>query len=67
MRLDRFTSTEDACDMGYTVEDLERGPWGLRTGRGVEQGPEVDIRAWLEGFRSRQTASGEIANPPVTP
>ena len=54
-------------DMGYTMDDLERGPWGLRTGRGVEEGPEVDIRAWLEGLTSRRTASGEIANPPATP
>ena len=54
-------------DMGYTVESLERGPWGLRTGRGVEQGPDVDIRDYLEGLVSRRTASGEIANPPATP
>lgn len=54
-------------DMGYTVEELERGPWGLRTGRGVEEGPEVDIRAYLEGLASRRTASGEIALPPATP
>lgn len=54
-------------DMGYTIESLERGPWGVRTGRGVEQGPDVDIRAWLESLASRRTASGEIANPPVTP
>ncbi|MEP2829642.1 hypothetical protein [Parvibaculum sp.] len=54
-------------DMGYTVESLERGPWGIRTGRGVEEGPEVDIRAYLEGRAARRTASGEIANPPATP
>lgn len=54
-------------DMGYTMDDLERGPWGLRTGRGVEEGPEVDIRAWLEALAARRTASGEIANPPMTP
>ena len=54
-------------DMGYTVEELERGPWGLRTGRGVEEGPEVDIRAYLETLASRRTASGEIALPPATP
>ena len=54
-------------DMGYTVDDLERGPWGLRTGRGVEEGPEVDVRDYLEGLVARRTASGEIANPPVTP
>lgn len=54
-------------DMGYTPDDLERGPWGLRTGRGVEQGPEVNVREMLERASVRQTASGEIANPPVTP
>src|SRR5690606_33248891 len=54
-------------DMGYTPDDLERGPWGLRTGRGVEQGPEVNVRELLGRATSRRTASGEIANPPVTP
>lgn len=54
-------------DMGYTIEDLEWGPWGLRTGRGVEEGPEVNVRAYLEGLSSRRTASGKIANPPATP
>jgi len=55
-------------DMGYTVESLERGPWGLRTGRGVEEGPEVDIRAYLEGLIARRGAPrAEIANPALTP
>jgi hypothetical protein len=54
-------------DMGYTPEDLERGPWGLRTGRGVEQGAEVNVRDMLERAATRRTASGEIANPPATP
>lgn len=54
-------------DMGYTPDDLERGPWGLRTGRGVELGPEVNVRDMLERAATRHTASGEIANPPVTP
>lgn len=33
--------------MDATVAQLEQGPWGLESGRGVEQPPEVDIRAYL--------------------
>ncbi|MEX0839141.1 MAG: hypothetical protein WD034_06380, partial [Parvibaculum sp.] len=55
-------------DMGYSIEELERGPWGPRTGRGVVEGPEVDVRAYLEGLLRRQSAAGaDIANPVATP
>ncbi|MEQ8266713.1 MAG: hypothetical protein RH982_05915 [Parvibaculum sp.] len=55
-------------DMGYSIAELESGPWGLRTGRGVEQGPEVDVKAYLVGVAGRAaTARAEIANPAGTP
>ncbi len=55
-------------DMGYSIAELESGPWGLRTGRGVEQGPEVDVKAYLIGVAERSAAPrADIANPAGTP
>ena len=55
-------------DMGYTIDDLERGPWGPRTGRGVVEGPEIDVKAYLEGLVARRSAAAaDIANPVATP
>ncbi|MBX3493965.1 MAG: hypothetical protein KF899_13450 [Parvibaculum sp.] len=55
-------------DMGYSIEELERGPWGPRTGRGVEAGPEVDVKAYLKGLVARQQAAAPgVANPVATP
>ncbi|HUD50213.1 hypothetical protein, partial [Parvibaculum sp.] len=34
-------------EMDSTVEELEQGPYGVESGRGVAQAPEVDIRAYL--------------------
>jgi hypothetical protein len=44
-------------NMGYTQEELMRGPYGTRTGKGVETPPEVDIRAWLQQKISLKAAS----------
>ncbi|PKQ01900.1 MAG: hypothetical protein CVT73_21040 [Alphaproteobacteria bacterium HGW-Alphaproteobacteria-12] len=55
-------------DMGYSISELERGPWGLRTGKGVEEGPEVDVKAYLTGLVARRDERrAEIANPFATP
>jgi hypothetical protein len=43
-------------EMGNSVEQLERGPFGLNTGRGVAEAPEVDIRSWLKGQMSQRAA-----------
>ena len=43
-------------DMGYSAAELARGPWGPRTGRGVAEGPEVDVKAYLTGLVARRTA-----------
>tara|TARA_R110000824_G_scaffold155226_6_gene327731 strand:- start:20719 stop:22383 length:1665 start_codon:yes stop_codon:yes gene_type:complete len=42
--------------MSSSLEELERGPFGLQTGRGVETAPEVDIRSWLRGQMSQRAA-----------
>lgn len=55
-------------DMGYSIAELESGPWGPRTGRGVEQGPKVNVKAYLIGVVSRRAAPrADIANPAGTP
>ena len=43
-------------EMDSTVEELERGPYGLQTGRGVAVAPDVDVKSWLEDQMSRRAA-----------
>ena len=50
-------------DMGYSVPELERGPYGLRTGRGVDQPPEIDVRAYLEAAAHRYSAMADTPEP----
>jgi hypothetical protein len=40
-------------DMAYSAEELERGPYGLMTGRGVETPPDVDVRAYLSALKAK--------------
>lgn len=55
-------------DMGYTADELIRGPWGLYTGRGVVEPPVVNVRDYLEGAVQRRSAdAGVVANPVATP
>jgi hypothetical protein len=50
-------------DMGYTASQLEAGPHDLFSGRGVAEGPDVDVRAYLLSLQGRQQAS--IGGPAV--
>lgn len=43
-------------EMDYTVEQLERGPYGSHSGRGVAVSPDVDVKSWLEDQMSRRAA-----------
>lgn len=43
-------------EMDYSVEQLERGPYGLQSGRGVETAPEVDIKSWLLSQKGQKAA-----------
>jgi len=43
-------------EMDSTVEELERGPYGLQTGRGVAKAPNIDVKSWLEDQMSLQAA-----------
>ena len=43
--------------MGYTAAELEAGPHKPFSGRGVAEGPDVDIRAYLVSLQGRQQAS----------
>lgn len=43
-------------EMDSAIESLERGPYGLQTGRGVETPPDVDVKIWLEGQMSQRAA-----------
>ncbi|MAB15184.1 hypothetical protein [Parvibaculum sp.] len=57
--------------MDYTAAELEKGPWGVRTGRGVSEPPNVDVRAYLEGAVRRYSAQlnikPDIAKSVTTP
>ena len=57
--------------MDYTAAELEKGPWGVRTGRGVSEPPNVDVRAYLEGAVRRYSAQlnlkPDIAKSVATP
>lgn len=44
-------------DMGYTPRELEAGPHGQFSGRGIVEGPDVDVRAYLVSLQQRQQAS----------
>ncbi len=44
-------------DMGHTPAELEAGPHDLFSGRGVSEGPDVDIRAYLVSLQGREQAS----------
>ena len=44
-------------DMGYTPAQLEAGPHDLFSGRGVAEGPDVDVRAYLLSLQRRRQAS----------
>ncbi len=44
-------------EMDSTVSELESGPWGLQSGRGVETPPEVDVKAYLQGLRTPPLAA----------
>ena len=43
--------------MGHTLTELEAGPFGLDTGRGVEVAPDVDVTRYLRGLIADRTAS----------
>ena len=43
-------------EMDSTVDELERGPYGLQTGRGVAAPPEVDVKAFLLGAAANLSA-----------
>ena len=43
-------------EMNSTLTELERGPFGLESGRGVETAPEVDVKSWLKGQMSQRAA-----------
>ncbi|MGV8997036.1 MAG: hypothetical protein ACOH12_08845 [Parvibaculaceae bacterium] len=43
-------------EMSNSVDQLERGPFGLQSGRGVETPPEIDIRAWLVSQKGQKAA-----------
>jgi hypothetical protein len=53
-------------DMGYNITELERGPYGLRTGRGVDHPPEVDVRAYLEAAAHRYSVMADTPEPAAT-
>lgn len=46
-------------DMGYTAAELEAGPHEHFSGRGVTQGPDVDVRAYLVSLQNRRQASND--------
>lgn len=48
--------------MSYTPSELEAGPHGLLTGRGVAEGPDLDVRAMLERMRNGARAAAETGN-----
>jgi hypothetical protein len=50
-------------DMGYTPAQLEAGPHDLFSGRGVAEGPDVDVRGFLTSLKDRRQAS--IGDPAV--
>ena len=43
-------------EMNSTLAELERGPFGLESGRGVETPPEVDVKSWLKAQMSQRAA-----------
>ena len=43
-------------EMDSTVDELEGGPFGLESGRGVVQAPEVDVRAFLISHMESRSA-----------
>ena len=45
--------------MAYTPAQLEAGPHELFSGRGVPEGPDVDVRAFLSSLQGRQQAAIE--------
>ena len=45
--------------MSYTPAELEAGPHGPFTGRGVVEGPDLDVRAMLTEMRNGARASTE--------
>lgn len=50
-------------EMDSTVGDLESGPYGPETGRGVAQAPEVDVKAYLTGEAGHLSAQKQGGNP----
>lgn len=49
--------------MDATVEELEHGPYGVETGRGVARAPEVDVRAYLMGAAGPLSARTQTGGP----
>jgi len=43
-------------EMDYSVGELEEGPYGIHTGRGVAKPPKVDVKQWLENQMSLRAA-----------
>lgn len=43
-------------EMDHAVDQLERGPYGLESGRGVATAPEVDVKTWLESQTLHKSA-----------
>ncbi|MCE9651402.1 MAG: hypothetical protein K8R18_17420 [Parvibaculum sp.] len=43
-------------EMDYAVDQLERGPYGTESGRGVATAPEVDVKTYLESQALNKSA-----------
>ncbi|MEQ9519985.1 MAG: hypothetical protein RLN89_11160 [Parvibaculum sp.] len=48
--------------MSYTPSELEAGPHGPFTGRGVAEKPDLDVRAMLEGMQNSPRAAAETGS-----
>ena len=46
--------------MGHDLPALEAGPFGIETGKGVAEAPDVDLPAYLENLAERRSAAGSL-------
>jgi hypothetical protein len=54
--------------MGNSRAELLQGPFGMRSGKGVEVAPTVDIKAWLqEKIAMPQAVAPQAIEPPPAP
>jgi hypothetical protein len=51
--------------MGYSVAELENGPYSITSGKGLEKAPDVDLKAYLmslpKGISSQKTSQSAAA------